>query len=174
LSELPLTVRLPAAVSASPTVKPTGPTATPAVVTWFAIPVIVGASFTAFTVRPKLVGVLRPPSLTVIVIVAVPLWFAAGVTLTDRFAPLPPNAMLAFGTSVGLLELPLRVRFPAVVSLSPTVNAIAPVVVSSFVVTGPIEEIVGGVFGPETVNTKLLDALNAPSLTVIVIVVDPD
>ena len=154
--------------------KLSGPTATPAVVDWFAIAVFVGASFTAFTVSPKLVGVLIPPSLTVTVMVAVPLWFSPGVIVAVRFAPLPPNAMLAFGTRVGLLELPLKVKFPAGVSLSPTVNAIAAVGVSSFVVTALIAEIVGGVFGPDTVNTKLLDVLNAPSLIVIVMVVDPD
>ena len=40
-----------------------------------------------------------------------------------RLAPLPPKTILAFGTSVALLELPLTVSAPAAVSASPTVNA---------------------------------------------------
>ena len=62
-------------------------------------------------------------------IVAVPVWLLAGVTVTVRFAPLPPNVMFAFGTSVVLLELPLSVRLLAAVSASPIVKAIAGVAV---------------------------------------------
>ena len=52
------------------------------------------------------------PSLTVTVIVVVPVCPAAGVSVTVRLAPLPPKTMFAFGTSAGLVELPLTVRFP--------------------------------------------------------------
>ncbi len=108
--------------------------------------VIVGVSFTALTVSTKGSLAVSAPSLTVTVIVAVPLWFAAGVTVTVRLAPLPPNTMFAVGTSVGLDELPLSVRLPAAVSASPTVKAIAPVPVSSAIVCAAIAEIVGAVF----------------------------
>ena len=63
---------------------------------------MVGRSFTAVTVRTKLVAAVAWLSLTVTVIVAVPLWFAAGVTVTVRFAPVPPKTMLATGTRVVL------------------------------------------------------------------------
>ena len=74
-----------------------------------------------------------PPSLTVTVIIAVPLWLAAGVTVTVRFEPVPPNTMFAAGTNVGLDEPPLRVRLVAGVSLSAIVNGIGPVAVLSAV-----------------------------------------
>ena len=73
---------------------------------------MVGAEF---TVRTKVSLVLNEPSLTVTVIVAVPLWPLAGVTVTVRLAPLPPKTMLAFGTRVVLLLLPLTFKEPAAV-----------------------------------------------------------
>src|SRR6266516_4115978 len=102
LDEIPLNIKLPAAVSASPTVNPIGPTAAPAAVLWFAMLEMVGVSFIAFTVNTKLSLALNCPSLTVTVIVAVPLWFDAGLTVTVRFAPEPPKPMLPFGTNAGL------------------------------------------------------------------------
>ena len=50
--DVPATVKLPTAVSASPTVKASGPLAVPGVVDWFAMAEMVG-------------GVLPPPPLTV-------------------------------------------------------------------------------------------------------------
>ena len=50
-------------------------------------------------VRLKPVLPLEVPSLTVTVIVAVPVCPTAGVTVTVRFAPLPPKTMLAGGTN---------------------------------------------------------------------------
>ena len=50
------------------------------------------------------------PSLTVSVMVAVPLWFAAGVTVTVRAAPLPPRTMFASGTSVWFDEVAVTVE----------------------------------------------------------------
>src|SRR5256885_17039041 len=67
------------------------------------------------------------PSLTVTVIVALPVWLVAGVMLTVRLAPEPPNTMLAFGTSVGLEEEPLTTKLSGGVSASLTVKAIGPV-----------------------------------------------
>src|SRR4051812_6098637 len=109
---------------------------------------IVGASFTELTVSRKFVPVVALPSLTETVIVAVPFWFAAGVIVRVRFAPLPPKTKFAFGTRVGLDELPFTVKLPTAVSASPTVNAIAAPGVSSLAVWLTIAEIVGGVFGP--------------------------
>jgi hypothetical protein len=60
---------------------------------------MLGAVFIAVTVSPKLVGVLATPSVTVTVMVAPPTSPGAGVRVTVRFAPLPPNVMLPFGTS---------------------------------------------------------------------------
>src|SRR6266511_3277723 len=146
LDELPLTVRLPAAVSTSPTVKLIAPVWVSSLIVWLARFEIVGASFTALTVSPKLVFVLDCPSLTVSVIVAEPFWLVAGVTVTVRLAPLPPKTMLPLGASVGVDELPLTVKLPAAVSASPTVKLIAPVGASSLMVWFAMFEIVGGSF----------------------------
>ena len=61
-------------------------------------------------------------------------------------APLPPNAMFAFGTTVVFDEVAVRVRLAAGVCPSPTVKAMAPVAVSSFVAWFAMFEIVGAVF----------------------------
>lgn len=58
----------------------------------------------------------------------------AGVTVTVRLVPVPPNTILPFGTSAVLLELPLTVKAAAEVSRSPTVKGSALVAVSSFTV----------------------------------------
>ena len=86
-----------------------------------------------FTVRTKLVDELSVPSLTVTVIVEVPLSPAAGVITTLRLAPLPPKVMLATGTKVVFEEAADRVKLLGSVSASPMVNAIGPVGVFSFV-----------------------------------------
>src|SRR6266545_4749724 len=81
----------------------------------------------ALTVSTKVSFALNCPSLTLTVIVAVPDWLAAGVTVTVRLAPLPPKTMLPLGTNKVLPELPLTVRLPAAVSTSPTVKLNGPV-----------------------------------------------
>jgi hypothetical protein len=134
---------------------------------------IVGPSLTALTVNTKVSLVVLTPSSTVTVIVAVPFWFAAGVTVTVRFAPDPPNTIFAFGTNVVLLELPLTVKDAAAVSVSPTVNEMALVAVSSFVDCAKMSLMVGALF-VFTVSTNVSDAVNEPSLTVTVIVAVPD
>ena len=78
--------------------------------------------FDAFTVTEKLVFVGACPSLTVTVIVAVPVCPATGVTVTVRLAPLPPNVMFPVGTNTALFELPLTTKLPAAVSTSLAVN----------------------------------------------------
>ena len=77
----------------------------------------------ALTVTVKLVvAVNPPPSFTVRVIVAVPLWPAAGRTLSVRDAPLPPNISLIAGNSVGLLDLHATDSKSTAVRSSPTVK----------------------------------------------------
>ena len=121
--ELRVTVRLPAAVSASPMVKVIAPVLESSSIVRFVMSLMVGAVFTALTVRAKLEVAVRAPSLTVTVIVAEPLWPATGVTVTVRLAPLPPNATLAAGTKTVFEEAAETVRLVAAVSTSDTVNA---------------------------------------------------
>ena len=137
------------------------------------MPLIVGVSFAALTVSTKLSVAERAPSLTVIVIVAVPDWLAAGVTVTVRFAVLPPSTTFAVGTRVVFDEVRVTVRLPAAVSASPMVKAIAPVLESSLIVRFEMLEIVGAEFTALTVTTNVSLAVSEPSLTVTVIVAEP-
>src|SRR6267378_27426 len=104
------------------------------------------------TVRIKLLLVVDDPSLTVSVIVAVPNWLAAGVSVTVRFAPVPPKTMFAFGTSVRSDEPPPTVRFVAGVSASPTVKPMVLEGVSSLVTWTGMLVIVGALLVALTVN----------------------
>ena len=74
-------------------------------IVWFGVSEIVGVWLPA-TVRMNVSLALDAPSLTVTVMVALPLWFDAAVTVTLRLAPDPAKVMFPFGTSVGLEELP--------------------------------------------------------------------
>src|SRR5687768_4555343 len=135
---------------------------------------IVGGVLTSLTVNTKLVVAVRAPSLTVMVMVLVPLSPAAGVMTTCLVAPFPPpKTMLALGTSVTSEEVVETVRPLGCVCASPIVNAIRSVGVFSLVDCGPMAEIVGGVLTSLTVNTKLVVAVRAPSLTVMVMVLVP-
>ena len=67
-------------------------------------------------------------------IVAVPVWPAAGVRVTVRLEPLPPKPIFVFGTKIGLDELPLTFKLPAAVSTSPTVKPMPAVGVFELVV----------------------------------------
>jgi len=58
-------------------------------------------------------------------------------------APVPPNAIFAFGIRAGLDELPITAKLPAAVSASPTVKLRAPVELSSLMFRSAIVEIVG-------------------------------
>ena len=64
----------------------------------------------AFTVKTKFVEALRVPSLTVTVMVDVPLTPGAGVRTTLRLEPFPPKVIFAFGTSAVFDELPESVN----------------------------------------------------------------
>src|SRR6266513_509459 len=87
----------------------------------------VGVGVGAFTVTTKLVLVLLGPSFTVTVMVVLPVCPAAGVTVTVRLAPLPPNTIFPLGTSPRLDDAPLNCRFAGATCASPTVNGIGPV-----------------------------------------------
>ena len=130
---------------------------------WLARVERTGASLTAATVRRKLLEVVAVPSLTLRVMTAVPFCWAAGVTVTVRLAPLPPNAILAAGTSAGLEELPVTVRLPAAVSASPTVKAKVPVDVFSLIVWLMTEETIGALF-PDTTTISGHGRLSRPEL----------
>ena len=125
------TMRLPGVtpVSCTASVVPLASLETP----WLC-PNVRGCGGVALTVRRKLVDAVANPSLTVTVIVAVPVWPATGVTVTVRALPEPPKTMLATGTSVGFVVPPVSVRFPAGVSTSPTVTGIGPTATPGLVV----------------------------------------
>src|SRR5436190_1993898 len=83
--------------------------------------------------------------------------------------------MLLTGTSVGLDDEALRTRLEAGVSTSPTVKLIGPVEVSWLVVWSGMSEMTGGeLLVGVTVRTKLSLAVSEPSLTVAVIVAEPN
>ncbi len=128
--ELPASVKLPGGVSASPMVNAIGDVGVFSLVDCGPIAVMVGGVFAAFTVNTKLVEAVSVPSLTVTVIVEVPLSPDAGVMTALRPAPLPPKTMLATGTSVAFDEVADSVNAFGEVSASPTVKAIGPVGVS--------------------------------------------
>jgi hypothetical protein len=139
-----------------------------------AIDEIVGASFTAVTVSRNDVDADALPSLTVMVTVEVPLWFATGISVIVRLAPDPPKTMLLAGNSVVLVELRESVSDPAAVSASPTVKAIGPRSVSSGVDWLAMVEMVGVSLTEVTVTWNDVEVDAAPSLTVTVMVTVPE
>ncbi len=158
-------------VSASPIVKAMGEVGVFSFVDWSAIAVIVGGIL-SLTVNTKFAEELSVPSPTVMVMVVVPN-FACGrrdhhVTAT----PLPPKTILPSGTNVVFDDVAESVKPLGCVSASPMVKAIGDVGVFSFVDWSAIEVIVGGMLA-STVNTKFIEVLSVPSLTVMVMVVVP-
>src|ERR1043166_2692943 len=131
--ELPVTTRLPAGVSISPTVKAIAPLGVSSLMATLAIAEMVGRSLTDNTVRMKEPLVVAAPSLTLKVIVVVPNWFAAGVIVAMRLAPLPLKTMFPTGTRPALEDAADKVMLPGAVSTSPTTKGTARGV-SSFVV----------------------------------------
>src|SRR2546428_12016908 len=79
------------------------------------------------TSRRKVELAVALPSLTVIVISEEPIAPGTGVTVTNRFAPLPPNAIPEFATTAVFDEMPVTVRLAAAVSKSPMVNGMGAV-----------------------------------------------
>src|SRR5438046_1033830 len=76
------------------------------------------------TVRSKVSLATTWPLSTLMVMVVVPPWLAAGVTVTDRLEPLPPNTMFVVPTSVGFEEVADKLRLPTGTAGSPIVKAI--------------------------------------------------
>src|SRR5262245_2863190 len=101
----------------------------------------------------KVVLAVALPSLTVIVMSALPITPGNGVTTTRRLLALPPKAMPLFSTTLVLAEVPDTVRLAAGVSESPIVNGIGDVVVPAGVFWPGIVEMVGGLL---TVTVKVL------------------
>ena len=127
---------------------------------------IVGASGTEVTVSVKVRLAEFTPSLAVTVILLVPNPSATGVAVTVRFAPEPPKTILATGTSVGLLDVTLRVSEASGASASPMMNASAPVFPSSAMVREEIAVMVGAVrSGAMSMVTRLASEVTEPSLT---------
>src|SRR5689334_20115083 len=115
---------------------------------------MVGGVFTTVTVNESDANTLAW-SYTDSVKVAEPILSTAGVMVTVRFAPEPPKTRLPAGNRVPP-DQPAPIRScPAGVSMSPTVNVIAPVVPFSGIVMSGTSEIVGG-FDTSTTNDLLV------------------
>ena len=174
--EDPETAKLPAGVSLSPIVNGIAGVGVSSLVLVSVISDIVGRSLTPVTVRSNESLTDPPfPSVTVTVMVAVPIWLEAGVIVTVRDPPLPPKTMLLFGTSVRFEEVPETPSEPSAVSTSLIVKGIALVGVSSLVLLFVISDIVGKSLTEFTVswNVSRLESVS-PSVTVIVIVAEPN
>src|SRR4051812_26284470 len=94
--------------------------------------------------------------------VTIPLWPAAGRTVSVRLFPPPPKARLEFGTSVGFEELAVRTRLVAAVSGSLIEKAIGPVGVLTAVDWSGILLIVGGAPRTTVVTARFHPMLIAP------------
>ena len=147
VTAMPFTAPLSASVkfvtSAETSVPGLLPSATSSAIVVSVLAAATGASFTGFTVTTKLAVVPALfASVTVTVIVLVPLTSPIGVSVIVRFAPLPPRLMPPAATTPTFEEVAVTVSEPAAVSTSPTVNAIGEVGVSSVVLCAEIVEIV--------------------------------
>ena len=99
----------------------------------------------AFTRSAKLVVALRPDSsVTVRVMVAVPVRVGSGVRVIVRASPTPPSAMPPAGTSSGSLAVAATVSRPGRVSTSFTSKRSAPVAAPLAMTTSASVVIVGG------------------------------
>ena len=95
----------------------------------------------------KLVLAVAPPaSVTVTVIVAVPLSFAFGKMNKERLDPLPSVEMPPSETNFEFEDRAFTDKFAAGVSVSPTVKLNGPAGRLTSVVWSPIREIEGGEF----------------------------
>ena len=104
-------------VSTSSIVKLTEP-AVSSTIEVLAIVVMVGVSLTAFTVKTKLASSVSRPSLSVTVIVLVPLLFASGVSVTVFSLPVPATDIPDAGSNNELLDVTLYVKSCMFCSLS--------------------------------------------------------
>jgi hypothetical protein len=129
------TLRLPAGVSTSETVNGIAALGVSSLIAISAILEITGESLKGSAVTLNVVVAVPPlASVTTMLIVAVPVLLVAGVTVTNRFVPLPPSTTFAFGIRVTSDEVADRVRLAAEVSTSVIVKASGPVDVSSLIV----------------------------------------
>ena len=71
---------------------------------------IIGASFTGFTVRTKLLVALRVPLLATIVMVAVPERLDCGVMPTVKFGADPVRTIFPCGTNVESEEVAVKIK----------------------------------------------------------------
>src|SRR4051812_26467340 len=122
---------------------------------------MVGAVLTPLTVNKNGELAVEPPSFTDTVIVAVPVWPVAGVTVTVRLLPLPLKTILALGTRAVLDELPARVRLAIGVSASLIVNGMAAVGVLTVVVWLAMALMVGA--APPTAETVVSVRVQPPA-----------
>ena len=83
---------------------------------------IVGASLTAETVSRNDRLAVSTPSLTVTVMLEVPVRFAAGAMRIVRLVPVPEKVILDTGTRVTLVEVAVSVRLLIELSTSATVR----------------------------------------------------
>ena len=107
------------------------------------------------------------------VIVAEPIWLVAGRRITVRFEPLPPSNICEFGIRPALEEFAVSESDPAADSTSPIVTAIVPLLVFRTNVWSAMAEIDGASLTALTVSVKALLLLDAPSLTVRVMILAP-
>src|SRR6267378_376252 len=170
--EVPLTLRSPITLSMSPMVKLNAPVVPSSAMIWSAMLVMVGASLTAVTVTKNEVVVVADPSVTLSVMVVAPLALAAGVTVTVRLAPLGLMTTFALGTRAVSDEVPLTLRSPIRLSMSPMVKLKAPVVPSSAMIWSAMLVMVGALTAV-TVTKNEVVVVADPSVTLSVMVVAP-
>jgi len=124
---------------------------------------MVGGSLAEVTVTTKVVFEEAEPSLTEMVIVALPKRFVIGVTVTLRLLLLPENTIFVTGMRFVFEEEAVSVKEFAEVSKSPIVNAMGPAGWSSGVTWSEMVEIVGR---PLTANTTLTSLARPAPLAV--------
>src|SRR5882672_136738 len=171
--EVPLTLRSPITLSMSPMVKLNAPVVPSSAMIWSAMLVILGASLTAVTVTKNEVVVAADPSVTLSVMVVAPLALAAGVTVTVRLAPLGLMTTFSLGTRAVSDEVPLTLRSPITLSMSPMVKLNAPVVPSSAIVWSAMLVMLGASLTAVTVTKNEVLVMSDPSVTLSVMVVTP-
>src|SRR5437867_8517526 len=106
--------------------------------------------------------------------VAVPNWLAAGLRVTVRLEPVPPNRILPFGMREGFEEAPDTMRLLAGVSTSPMMKLIGPSATSSLVTWSVIKLMIGvSLTGLMVRRKSLLTEAPSESVTIRVIVTEP-
>ncbi len=128
-----------------------------------------GGSLTGSTVNENARGTGAVPSLTVMVIVDVPHWSAAGVSVNVRFVPLPPSTRPAPPTSAVLVEATCSDRDAAGVSTSDTVKGTTRDW-SSLMVCAAIADTTGRSLTAFTVSRNEVNVVRTPSFTDTVMV----